>query len=190
MALTMARLYTGNYDVVALRNAYHGMSPATMGLTALSTWKYNMPQVGSALWGYSAAPQRDDPNEIHATSGRTPATPPMLLMHSTVSVVRVIWSHITCMPPAMRSCMLFAYLVHVTCMSFAYHLHVICVSPMYLFHVDIDSRRALASITPSTPTATAACLALIQHRMLLTWQISSARAPLAVWRDSSRRPFR
>ncbi|GJP48652.1 hypothetical protein CLOM_g7939 [Closterium sp. NIES-68] len=44
MALTMARLYTGNYDVVALRNAYHGMSPATMGLTAHSTWKFNLPQ--------------------------------------------------------------------------------------------------------------------------------------------------
>ncbi|CAI6012764.1 unnamed protein product [Closterium sp. NIES-65] len=44
MALTMARLYTGNYDVVALRNAYHGMSPATMGLTAHSTWKFNVPQ--------------------------------------------------------------------------------------------------------------------------------------------------
>ncbi|CAI5477519.1 unnamed protein product, partial [Closterium sp. Yama58-4] len=44
MALTMARLFTGNYDVIALRNAYHGMSPATMGLTAHSTWKFNIPQ--------------------------------------------------------------------------------------------------------------------------------------------------
>ncbi|CAI7900826.1 unnamed protein product [Closterium sp. NIES-53] len=44
MALTMARLFTGNYDVIALRNAYHGMSPATMGLTAHSTWKFNVPQ--------------------------------------------------------------------------------------------------------------------------------------------------
>lgn len=43
MALLMARLYTGNYDVVALRNAYHGGSAATMGLTAHSTWKYNYP---------------------------------------------------------------------------------------------------------------------------------------------------
>lgn len=45
MALTMARLYSGNFDVIGLRNAYHGMSPATMGLTALSNWKYNLPQV-------------------------------------------------------------------------------------------------------------------------------------------------
>jgi alanine-glyoxylate transaminase/(R)-3-amino-2-methylpropionate-pyruvate transaminase len=44
MAMTMARLYTGNYDVIALRNCYHGMSPATMGLTAHHTWKYNTPQ--------------------------------------------------------------------------------------------------------------------------------------------------
>jgi 4-aminobutyrate aminotransferase-like enzyme len=45
MAMTMARLYTGIYDVIALRNCYHGMSPATMGLTAHHTWKYNIPQV-------------------------------------------------------------------------------------------------------------------------------------------------
>ncbi|EFJ04225.1 hypothetical protein SELMODRAFT_139046 [Selaginella moellendorffii] len=41
MAMLMARLYTKSYDIVALRNAYHGMSPSTMGLTAHSTWKYN-----------------------------------------------------------------------------------------------------------------------------------------------------
>lgn len=43
LALLMARLYTGNYDVIALRNAYHGGSASTMGLTAHSTWKYNYP---------------------------------------------------------------------------------------------------------------------------------------------------
>jgi len=43
LAMVMARLYTGNYDVIALRNAYHGGSSATMGLTAHSTWKYNYP---------------------------------------------------------------------------------------------------------------------------------------------------
>jgi 4-aminobutyrate aminotransferase-like enzyme len=45
MALLMARLYTGNYDVLALRNCYHGMSEGTMGVTAHSTWKFNVPQV-------------------------------------------------------------------------------------------------------------------------------------------------
>jgi alanine-glyoxylate transaminase / (R)-3-amino-2-methylpropionate-pyruvate transaminase len=43
LALTMARAYTGNYDVVALRNAYHGGSSNTMGLTSHHTWKYNVP---------------------------------------------------------------------------------------------------------------------------------------------------
>jgi len=45
MALLMARLYSGNYDVLALRNCYHGMSEGTMGVTAHATWKFNVPQV-------------------------------------------------------------------------------------------------------------------------------------------------
>lgn len=45
MAMMMARLYTGSFDIVALRNAYHGMSPSTMGLTGHSTWKHNVAQV-------------------------------------------------------------------------------------------------------------------------------------------------
>ncbi|MDF1808587.1 MAG: aspartate aminotransferase family protein [Phycisphaerales bacterium] len=44
LALLMARAYTSNYDVIALRNAYHGMSPTAMGLTALNTWKTPVPQ--------------------------------------------------------------------------------------------------------------------------------------------------
>lgn len=44
LALLMARLHTGNYDLIALRNAYHGGSQSTMGLTAHGTWKYNTPQ--------------------------------------------------------------------------------------------------------------------------------------------------
>ncbi len=44
LAIMMSRLYTGHYDVVALRNAYHGMSPSAMGLTAQHTWKYPVPQ--------------------------------------------------------------------------------------------------------------------------------------------------
>ncbi len=43
LAITMARVYTGNYDVIALRNAYHGTSPSAIGLTALHTWKYPTP---------------------------------------------------------------------------------------------------------------------------------------------------
>lgn len=43
LALLMARLYTGNYDIISLRNSYHGGSASTMGLTSHSTWKYNYP---------------------------------------------------------------------------------------------------------------------------------------------------
>lgn len=40
MAMLMARMYTGKFDIMSLRNAYHGMSPYTMGLTALNTWRF------------------------------------------------------------------------------------------------------------------------------------------------------
>jgi alanine-glyoxylate transaminase/(R)-3-amino-2-methylpropionate-pyruvate transaminase len=43
LALMMARLYTGNYDMLALRNAYHGGNASGMGVTAHSTWKFNVP---------------------------------------------------------------------------------------------------------------------------------------------------
>ncbi len=43
LALLMARAYTGNYDVIALRNAYHGGGTSTMGLTSHRTWKFNVP---------------------------------------------------------------------------------------------------------------------------------------------------
>jgi alanine-glyoxylate transaminase/(R)-3-amino-2-methylpropionate-pyruvate transaminase len=39
LAITLARLYTGNTDVIALRNGYHGGSPSAMGLTSHHTWK-------------------------------------------------------------------------------------------------------------------------------------------------------
>lgn len=44
LAITMARMKTGHFDVIALRNAYHGTSPSAIGLTALHTWKQPMPQ--------------------------------------------------------------------------------------------------------------------------------------------------
>ncbi len=43
LAVLMARAYTQNYDVVALRNAYHGGSPSSMALTSHHTWKFNVP---------------------------------------------------------------------------------------------------------------------------------------------------
>src|SRR5665213_1395751 len=43
LALLMARAYTGCYDMLALRNGYHGGSQSTMGLTSHHTWKFNVP---------------------------------------------------------------------------------------------------------------------------------------------------
>jgi alanine-glyoxylate transaminase / (R)-3-amino-2-methylpropionate-pyruvate transaminase len=40
LALLAAREATGNYDVIALRNGYHGGLAATMGATATGTWKF------------------------------------------------------------------------------------------------------------------------------------------------------
>jgi alanine-glyoxylate transaminase/(R)-3-amino-2-methylpropionate-pyruvate transaminase len=66
LALLMARIYTSNYDIIALRNAYHGGIASSMGLTAHSTWKYNYPH-GFGIH-HSIAPDpyrgpwgRDDP---------------------------------------------------------------------------------------------------------------------------------
>lgn len=42
LAMLMARCHTGNYDILALRNAYHGGSPSTMALTSHHTWKFNV----------------------------------------------------------------------------------------------------------------------------------------------------
>ena len=44
LALLTARMYTGLFDVIALRNAYHGGSQSTMALTGQSNWKYVLPQ--------------------------------------------------------------------------------------------------------------------------------------------------
>ena len=33
----------GNHELLSFRNAYHGMSYATMGITGQGTWKYKLP---------------------------------------------------------------------------------------------------------------------------------------------------
>lgn len=38
-AITMAQLYTGNQDIIALRHSYSGRSQMAMGLTGQSSWK-------------------------------------------------------------------------------------------------------------------------------------------------------
>ena len=67
LALLMARLSTGNYDVIALRNAYHGGSPSSMGLTAHSNWKFNTPHSFGVHHAVAPYPYRghfgyDDPD--------------------------------------------------------------------------------------------------------------------------------
>jgi len=42
LAMLMARCHTENFDILALRNAYHGGSPSTMALTSHHTWKFNV----------------------------------------------------------------------------------------------------------------------------------------------------
>src|ERR1700731_4032421 len=43
LALLMARAYTNNYEIISLRNAYHGGSTLTMGTTGNRAWKFNVP---------------------------------------------------------------------------------------------------------------------------------------------------
>ena len=43
LAILMARAFTGNYDLIALRNGYHGGNASGMALTAHRTWKFNVP---------------------------------------------------------------------------------------------------------------------------------------------------
>jgi alanine-glyoxylate transaminase/(R)-3-amino-2-methylpropionate-pyruvate transaminase len=67
LALLMARLYTGNYDMIALRNAYHGGNASGMGLTAHSNWKFNVPHSfgvhhAAAPYPYRGPYGHDDPD--------------------------------------------------------------------------------------------------------------------------------
>ena len=58
LATLMARLYTGHNDVIALRNSYHGGSPASMGLTSHYTWKYPAVQGGRIHHAMNPDPYR------------------------------------------------------------------------------------------------------------------------------------
>jgi alanine-glyoxylate transaminase / (R)-3-amino-2-methylpropionate-pyruvate transaminase len=67
LALLMARLYTGNHDVIAVRNAYHGGSPGTMGLTSHHTWKFPAPQGGGVHHALCPDPYRDGSDQSPET---------------------------------------------------------------------------------------------------------------------------
>ncbi|XP_051536788.1 alanine--glyoxylate aminotransferase 2, mitochondrial [Myxocyprinus asiaticus] len=70
LAVLMARLHTGNFDVITLRGSYHGGSPQATGLTSNADYKYPIacslgchntmcPDVFRGLWGGSHC--RDSP---------------------------------------------------------------------------------------------------------------------------------
>src|SRR5436190_16582500 len=67
LSLLMARLFTGNYDMIALRNAYHGGNSSGMSVTAHSTWKFNVPHSFGVHHAIAPYPYRgpfgyDDPD--------------------------------------------------------------------------------------------------------------------------------
>src|SRR4051812_45650345 len=72
LAIQMARLHTGNRDVIALRNAYHGGSPGAIGLTSHSTWKYPVGGDGHVHHAMNPDPYRSPftgtPEEIASMS--------------------------------------------------------------------------------------------------------------------------
>ena len=89
LAVLMARAFTGNYDLIALRNAYHGGNSTGMALTAHSSWKFNVPHSFGVHHALAPDPYRGvyagDPNAgqkyaddvksviDYATSGRVAA---------------------------------------------------------------------------------------------------------------------
>lgn len=44
LAFLMARLYTGVQDIISLQNGYHGASIGSVASTAMSPWRYPIPQ--------------------------------------------------------------------------------------------------------------------------------------------------
>ncbi len=70
LALLMARAYTGNYDIIALRNAYHGGNAAGLSVTAHSTWKFNVPHSFGVHHALAADPYRGPYGRDDAEAGR------------------------------------------------------------------------------------------------------------------------
>ena len=72
LAVSMARLYTGNDDVVGVRNGYHGGSPNAMALTSHHTWKYPLGGGGRVHHAVNPDPYRSafsgTPDEIASAS--------------------------------------------------------------------------------------------------------------------------
>src|SRR5271170_986191 len=70
LALMMARLHTGNFDVIALRNCYHGGNMSSMRLTANSNWKFNVPHGFGVHHAVAPDPYRGAWNRSDADAGK------------------------------------------------------------------------------------------------------------------------
>jgi alanine-glyoxylate transaminase/(R)-3-amino-2-methylpropionate-pyruvate transaminase len=74
LAITLARVYTGSIDVIALRNGYHGGTPGAMGFTSHHTWKYNIEYGGRVHHAINPDPYRSPfrgtPEEIASQSAQ------------------------------------------------------------------------------------------------------------------------
>jgi alanine-glyoxylate transaminase/(R)-3-amino-2-methylpropionate-pyruvate transaminase len=83
LALTMARSHTGNADMLSLRTGYHGATLGAQGLTGISGFRHDMPQLANVtflpepnqyrgIFGEGVAPYLDEIDRaIHAsTSGK------------------------------------------------------------------------------------------------------------------------
>lgn len=82
LAMTMARTYTGNADLLALRTAYHGPTAAAQSITGISAWRHpgmpgNVafvpePNQYRGIFGKGTAPYLDEVDRTiaAATSGR------------------------------------------------------------------------------------------------------------------------
>jgi alanine-glyoxylate transaminase / (R)-3-amino-2-methylpropionate-pyruvate transaminase len=87
LAVTMARLYTGNLDVIAVRNAYHGGSPSSLGLTSHHTWKYPLPGPLAVHHALSPDPSGSLGGTPEETASRAAADIRELIRYSTPGVI-------------------------------------------------------------------------------------------------------
>ncbi len=70
LALLMARAHTGNFDLIALRNGYHGGNMAGMGVTAHSNWKFNVPHNFGVHHAITPDPYRGQWSRADADAGK------------------------------------------------------------------------------------------------------------------------
>jgi len=84
IAMMMARLATGNQDIIALRNSYHGGSAGPASLTAINTWKFPGSTGGAVHHAVSPDPYRSafsgTPEEVATKSANDVRD---LIRHST-----------------------------------------------------------------------------------------------------------